>query len=495
MQTKLFVPEPEAPSARQSSFQDECKRVGNTILGYESVLVCHHYDADGLSSGGLVANVLHRAKKRYKTLALKRVDEENVDKALAVARGMDGNGGYAALVFVDLGAGQISILENKVLPEFPVAVIDHHVPQKDAPGIPHANPELHGYSGSTDACGASTAFYCFRDVLWQDALMGERDNWDLSYLAIVGAVGDMQDHHGLVSLNKELADEAVERGLVERHKDLRMFGRVSRNLVNFLEFASEPFLPGLTGDGKGCALFLEDNGLEFRVGDKFLHYNDLGGNDRKRFASALVNYALDKGVEQGVVEGMVGEVYAFPRQPVNTELYDAYEFSTLLNACGRHGHEELGIRVCLREPGAFEESRSVLQHHRVMISKGISYCRKHYSDFGPFYFVDAREKVEDTVIGTVVGSFFNAGVIKRDKPILGFSTDPSGGVKASGRGIAELVDVGLDLNLAMRQSAESVGGLGGGHKIAAGATFPNGREADFLRKFRDVIGSQLTAGA
>ncbi|OIO25273.1 hypothetical protein AUJ14_04620 [Candidatus Micrarchaeota archaeon CG1_02_55_22] len=486
MQTTLFDDDGEAPR-RTSSFQDECKRVGNAVLGFESVLVCHHYDADGLSSGGLVANVLRRANKRYATLSLKRVDDETVKKAVETARA----GNFTALVFVDLGAGQIGVLEKLVAPDFNLAVIDHHVPQKDAPGILHANPELHGYSGSTDACGASTAFYCFRDALWRDSLQGERDNWDLVYLAVVGAVGDMQDNRGLVSLNAELVSEAVERGLIEKRRDLRMFGRVSRNLVNFLSFSSEPLIDGLTGDAKGCALLLEDAGIEFKAGDKFLHYNDLDGNVRKQFVSVLVNRALAEGVEPDVVERMVGEVYVFPRQPVNTELYDAYEFSTLLNACGRHGHEELGIRVCLREPGAFEESKSVLQHHRLMISKGISYARRHCSDFGPFYFVDARGKVEDTVIGTVIGGFYNAGVIKRDKPILGFSLDEKAWVKISSRGIPELVEKGLDLNLVMRTASESVGGLGGGHKIAAGASVPAGKEAEFLLKCKELLEGQL----
>lgn len=486
MQTTL-AGEEKLPENKIVSFEDACRRVGNEVLSWNDLLVCHHYDADGLSSGGIVANALRRAKKRFECLSLKNITEETVGNAVAVARAKS----FSAILFVDLGAGQISVVEKLVYPFFKVAVIDHHIPQAES-SVLHANCELHGHSGSTDACSASTAFYCFRDAEWTDGFGQTRDNWDLAELAVVGCVGDMQDAGGLVSLNKKFVDEAVDRGLIEKRKDLRMFGRVSRTLVNFLSYASEPVLPGLTGNDKACAAFLEDNGIPFKDGDNWLHYNDLDGNDRRKFVGALVNHCLEKKLEEEVVFGMVGDVYLFPREPANTELSDAYEFSTLLNACGRHGSEKLGISVCLKELNAFEEARKVLTTHRAMISKGISFAKSHCNDYGAFYLVDGRGSIEETVVGTVIGGFFNSGVLHRSKPILGFSLDEKSNTKASGRGSKQLVEKGLDLNLVMRLAAENVGGLGGGHKVAAGATIPAGRESDFLKKAKEIVEKQTS---
>ncbi|MEK6923741.1 MAG: DHH family phosphoesterase [Candidatus Micrarchaeota archaeon] len=476
------------PPVAGAPFETACRRVGNEVCGWNDILLCHHYDADGLSAAGLVASVFKRLKKKFSTLSLKRVDGENLEKAWKALEA----GGLSSVVFVDLGSGQLELIEEKIAGRWPTAVIDHHVPSAAAVRVLQANCELHGYSGSTDACSASTAFYCFKDVEWRDEVTGQqRDNWDLCHLAVVGSVGDMQDAGGLVSLNRKIVDEACDRGLVEKGRDLRMFGRVSRNLVNFLAFASEPYLPGLTGREKNCAAFLEDNGIAFKRGEEWLHYVDLDGNERRKLVTALVNHCLEKGIDAEVVASLVGEVYRFPREAAKTELSDAYEFSTLLNACGRHGAEALGIAVCTREEGSLDQAHSVLRHHRMLISKGISFCARHSNDFGAFYFVDARGEVEDTVIGTVIGSFFASGNFSRSKPIIGFSTDPSGGVKISGRASKPLVEQGCDLNLLMREAAQSSGGLGGGHKIAAGASIPDGREEEFLRKAKEILEKQL----
>ncbi|MBI5177133.1 DHH family phosphoesterase [Candidatus Micrarchaeota archaeon] len=488
--------------------------VGKAVLeDFSNPLVVHHYDCDGIASGSVVLNALMRAKTPHSSMMLKRVDAEGMARVAKIAAGevekpVAGCANAAAsgvqetgrrdVVFVDLGSGQISMVEERLLSlGVKVAVIDHHVPQKpvESGRLLHANCMLHGFDGSLDACAASTAFYCFKDARWANAISGEgRDNWDLSRLAIVGAVGDMQtDVNGLRSLNGWVAAEAEKRGFLRMKRDLRMFGRVSRGLVDFLQYSTEPFLPGLTGSAKNCALFLADRGIPVQDGaGKPLHYNDLGTEEQRRLASALVNYAYSRKMEEEAVGEIVGVVFEFPSEERHSELFDASEFSTLLNACGRHGKIEVGVRVCLNEKGALEEAREVLKLHRMMISQGVFYARQHTIDLGPFYFLDARGKIEDTVVGTVIGNFFSSGILARTKPIIGFSIDEeNGGVKASARAGKKLVEKGYDVNLVMRGAASAVGGLGGGHKTASGASFPLGKENDFLKKCKEVLEAQV----
>ena len=72
-------------------------------------------------------------------------------------------------------------------------------------------------------------------------------------------------------------------------------------------------------------------------------------------------------------------------------------------------------------------------------------------------------------------------------------------VKISARGNKLLVSQGLDLSAALRKGAESVGGVGGGHTIASGASIPPGTEDKFVAVVDDIIGQQLrhmeTSGA
>ncbi len=65
-------------------------------------------------------------------------------------------------------------------------------------------------------------------------------------------------------------------------------------------------------------------------------------------------------------------------------------------------------------------------------------------------------------------------------PLLAFARAEDG-VKVSARSPRHLVRRGLNLAEIMKRAAASVGGEGGGHNVAAGATIPEGSEDEFLQ--------------
>jgi single-stranded DNA-specific DHH superfamily exonuclease len=64
-------------------------------------------------------------------------------------------------------------------------------------------------------------------------------------------------------------------------------------------------------------------------------------------------------------------------------------------------------------------------------------------------------------------------------------------VKISARGNKLLISAGLDLSAALRKAAEAVGGVGGGHNIASGASIPPGSEEKFLAMVDEIVGEQV----
>ncbi|VVB67180.1 DHHA1 domain protein [Candidatus Norongarragalina meridionalis] len=455
--------------AGEPDFFERCREVGDTILSLDNPLVMGHYDADGLSATALVANALKLKGRAFEVRTIKRVDDKLLSSIPAERN----------VVFVDLGSGQADLVEKY----FPKAIIiDHHPPSAQT-GLLQANPHAFGYDGATEASAASTAYFCFKHL----------DNPRIVELGIVGAVGDMQDQEGLRGLNAIMLGDSVESGVVLRTRDLRMFGRVSRPLVWFLAYCDEPFLPGLTNNDKACALFLHKHGISLKEDGKWVRYYDLPPARRKELQTALINYCNEHGVSAEATASMIGDVYIFLKEPDGTELRDAYEFSTLLNACGRHGKPELGISVCLGEAGAYESAHEVLLEHRRAIRSGIFFARKHAFDAGAFYFLDGRGEIPDTVIGTVAGAYFNSGLVERNKPILAFSNDEEGNTKVSSRGCKALIEKGLDLGEVMRKAGAEVGGVGGGHNVAAGCSFKPSAENErlFLKKAKEVIEVQL----
>jgi len=81
-------------------------------------------------------------------------------------------------------------------------------------------------------------------------------------------------------------------------------------------------------------------------------------------------------------------------------------------------------------------------------------------------------------------------LLDQTKPTIAISK-VEGTVKISSRGTRDLVAKGLDLAESLRKSAEPLGGVGGGHNVAAGATVPLVREDEFLKNLDEITGIQL----
>ena len=93
-------------------------------------------------------------------------------------------------------------------------------------------------------------------------------------------------------------------------------------------------------------------------------------------------------------------------------------------------------------------------------------------------------------IGGVIGGIAMNYLLRNDKPLLSI-VKKDDELHISCRGNQDLVEKGLDLGLAMKESANRLGGHGGGHKIAAGATIVSDKEEEFLKLVDEIIVKQL----
>jgi RecJ-like exonuclease len=91
-------------------------------------------------------------------------------------------------------------------------------------------------------------------------------------------------------------------------------------------------------------------------------------------------------------------------------------------------------------------------------------------------------------VGIVAGMCFQ--MADRSRPILAFARTPEGSLKVSARGTHDLVSSGLDLAEALSAAAKKVGGVGGGHNIAAGATIPRDAKDTFLALVDQAVSDQ-----
>ncbi|WP_135807178.1 single-stranded-DNA-specific exonuclease RecJ [Halorussus marinus] len=453
------------------------------LRGADDVLLASHIDADGLTSAAIAASALERAGISFETVFSKQLDAEE----LAAIAATD----YDTVLFTDFGSGQLDIIsDHEAAGDFTPVIADHHRPAEAETEF-HLNPLLFDIDGSSELSGAGASYVLAR------ALEPEAgDNRDLAALAVVGAVGDMQTTDGeLVGANRSIVEEGVAAGVLETSTDLALYGKQTRPLPKLLEYASDVYIPGVSNDQNGAIRFLDGLDIDLKADDgEWRRWVDLSDDERQTVASALVQRAVSKGVSADRIDGLIGTTYTLTDEPAGTELRDVSEFSTLLNATARYERADVGLAVCLGDRGAaLERARTLLANHRRNLSEGLQWVKESgVTREDHVQWFHAGDRIRETIVGIIAGMAVGADGVERGTPIVAFAEKNDEEVKVSARGTPSLTRRGLDLSAVMGEASRAVGGDGGGHDVAAGATVPKGTEEEFLALADELVGEQLS---
>ena len=463
------------------------------------VFAFSHIDADGISALAIISLMLEREEKEFEWKNVHQINSESIVQIEEDVRKYKPN----LVIFSDFGTGQMSLIEKHILSiedVDSVIVLDHHLPtngiaeptQDNTPSkLIEVNPHQHGMSGSYDLSGAGTAFLL--------ALFVSLNNVDLSELAIVGATGDLQDYYGrgFVGLNKEIVELGGSSGFLEVMRDLTFFGIHTRPLPYLLQYATDPYLPGLTGAEDACYAFFQDLDIDMRSGDEWRVWVDLESSEKQRAIQGIIQVVLEHYNDPRVAQGIIGDTIVLSQRPPKTEMRSAKEFSTLLNACGRNRRPEVGVRVCMGDPEAFTEGKTLLQQHRANLASALRRLEEEgYTEMQGMYVVNDPQ-TPDTIIGIVIGMAQGSMIIPTDRPVIGISTnttDDSPLAKLSVRAHKRLVERGVNLKEVfvevadiLNEKNETLIAEAGGHPMAAGAFI----QKSHLDEFLDLASSKL----
>ena len=447
------------------------KKIASIISKSDEIHVVTHIDADGVAAGAVAVGTLKRLGKEYSIEFVKQLDDVTIKKISDMNPDL--------VWFTDLGSNLNTDIKR--------VVTDHHQCPKENDGDFHLNPHLFGLDGSIEISGAGTAYLVSKTI--------DKGNIDLSHIAIVGACGDLQDRKNrkLVGLNRTILEDGKKAGVIDSKIDIQYFGRETRPIYKLLQFATKPMIPGLTGREESCISFLVNLGIPLKDGDRWRRWIDLSKEEKRKILSSITKILLKKGFGNNIAKQLIGEVYLLSREEWGTELHDAKEFATLLNATARYGRPEVGLNVSLGDRDKWlKEARALLQSHRHNLLEGIQFARdsgivrREYLQY-----FHAGSGIRDTIVGIITGMLINENEIASDLPMIGFVDTEDGWIKVSARGTKKLVGKGLNLSSAINKAATIVGGTGGGHDIAAGATIPKGSEDEFLNLLEKEIENQL----
>jgi len=445
------------------------------------IQVFSHLDADGVAAAGIVAKALGRLGARFRVKVTQWVDEKILSEIAAAKPDL--------VVLTDFGSGYLSLLNEKT-PHQKFVILDHHQISGtvDNSNFIHVNPHLHGIDGATEVSGAGVAYFALKAL--------DARNVDLSPVAVVGALGDMQDKYEqrkLGATNERIVDDAVGAGWLKVEKDLTFFGRETRPIHKALASSTSPFIPGISGDESASVALLDHLGIKLRDGDKWRALRDLTMDEKKSLCSALAEHLLSKGLHLEVAS-LIGNVYVLVHEQPWTPLRDAREFSVVLNSTGRLDRPSLGIAVCMGDRGAaLDEANQVLENYRRDINRYLGWVMakpERMREFENIYVVYGENAVNEKVIGTIASIL--AYSLMSEKAILAFAHVLEEGVaKFSARTTEKAVQKGVNLGEVMRIASEKFGGKGGGHNIAAGAQVPLDQVESLIKLTDEFVGRQL----
>jgi len=447
-----------------SGFAELLLKAKNKILESKGskVKIISHIDADGISAASILS------------LALDRLNI-NHDVHFTSLDGIPTSHLADLTIFLDMGSGQIDYLmsEHK---DKDIIVLDHHQGEYHETPFLEVNPNRFGYSGSEEVSGSGLAYLLSLEL--------DSNNKDLSSIAIVGAVGDMQGSWGGL------------KGLNKAEEDLLLYGRSTRPIYKSLQYFSDPPIPGVTGSDSNAMALLNSLEIPCYEGD-WRTVSDMTCDEKRKLATEIIRKTITAVPQEYVSfipQMIMGESYSLIQEEDRSPLRDASEFATCLNACGKNGRPEVGFYVCKGNRGIYYDILlGLLRKHRKNIARSMSLVESRGVVMkGKFQYFDGSG-INDTIVGTVASLVLGNRDTDPFLPIVAYTTLPNDPnvYKISARCSRLLVLKGLNLGKEIKKSAESVGGKGGGHPPACGAYVPIEKLTEFLHIFEENIATSI----
>jgi len=437
--------------------------------------IVSHLDADGLASAAIIVRALMRAGKKFSVSVLRNVDSNSLDELFRED--------YANFIFVDLGSNCVKAISEK-LKDRTVLILDHHRPDGFKAGnVMHVNPFLFEIDGDRDVSGASVSYFFARSL--------DEKNKEVAHLAVIGSIGDCQESKGFSGLNDLVLEDAVDAGKIEVREGLRVFGTQTKPIHKVLEYSTDPYIPGVTGNENGVLEFLSEVGVEFKdKNGKYRKMVHLDEDDVKKLVTGIILRRM--GSEENP-EDVLGNIYLLVDEEDESPTRDAREFSTLLNSCGRLNKPSLGVGVCLGSGKLKKDAAYVLDAYRKEIVSSLNWFydarkRKEIVEKKGYVIVNAEDNIRDTLVGTLASIISNSNIYGKGKVVVVMANTLEGDIKVSMR---VLGNGKIDLREVIDSVLEVVGGWGGGHKSAGGCLVPQEKEKLFLETLQKFLDKYL----
>jgi single-stranded-DNA-specific exonuclease len=417
----------------------------------KEIKILSHFDTDGITSASIIIKALKKLDIKFSIKILKRLEENSIKELPQ----------DSVILFLDLGSGSLKEIQERNFQD--VFIIDHHEITQEIPeGINIINPELY----DKQKISSSGLTYLFAKEI--DPL-----NKELAKLAILGMIGDCLEKE-IEKLNHNILND----GEVQKKRGLLIYPS-TRPLNRTLEFSSNPFIPGVTGNVKGVLELLREVGLNPNK-KGYPSLIELSEEEMARLVTAIMLRNPKANNNE-----IIGDIFLIK---MFNKLEDARELSAKINACSRLGESDTAIQLCMEIPKAVKKAETIHVRYKQKIVSGLKFVTDNENIQGKGYvLINAKDEIEDTVIGTIISIISNSLLYEEGTVIIGMAYYDNK-IKVSARNVG---NQGRNVREILSNAMDTMGGEVGGHEFAAGCMIHQEKEDEFIDNLKRHLEIEL----
>lgn len=413
----------------------------------KEILIISHFDTDGISSATIMIQTLKKLDKNFSVKILKSLEKEfiyNLPKDRII-------------LFLDLASGSLNHIADSGLKN--IFIIDHHeIIQKIPDGIKIINPELE----NKEKISSSSLTYLFCKKI-------NPKNKEFAKLAILGMIGDSMEKE-IDKLNNEIINDSK----IKKKRGLLIYPS-TRPLNRTLEYSSNPYIPGVTGDARGVIELLRETGLTPENG-RYKSLIELNEKEMSKLTTAIMlrNPKIKN-------REIIGDIFLIK---IFNKLEDARELSAMINACSRIGKSELAIQFCMENSKAKKQAKSSYTKYRQLLASGFKFISETEKIIGNgFVIINAKDNIKDTIIGTITSILSHSSIYEEGTIIISMAYYEDK-IKISSRNVGQ---DGRNIREILNKIVTEIGGEVGGHKSAAGCMISKEKEQEFIKLLKKIL--------
>lgn len=414
------------------------------ILGKQEILVVSHFDTDGICSAAIMIQALKRMDRKFSVKILKVLSKDFIDK-------LEKN---KPVIFLDLASGMLSHIGESGLKE--VFIIDHHeIIQQIPKNVIIVNPMVH----DKEKISSSGLTYLFCKEI-------NAENKKLAKLAVLGMIGDSMEE------NIDQLDKAIlEDYEIKRKRGLLIYPS-TRPVNKVLEYNSDPYILGVTGNPAGVIELLREAGMN-PLNGKYKSLIELNKEEMEKLVTAIM--LRNPNTKNKDIVGNIFLLKFF------NKLEDARELSARVNACSRLDEPEIALQFCIEVPGARKKAEAIHVKYKQHLISGLEFVRNSEKIHGKgFLIINARDRIKDTIVGTIA-SILSSSSLYEEGTIITTMAYYEDKIKISSRNVGRK---GRNVREILDSIVSEIGGEVGGHEFAAGCVISQDKEDHFIEALR-----------